>query len=132
MADASSQIGISYATADDIPQILAMIRELASYEKCEHKVEATEASLKATLTFAPTSSGHTQHTNPGYAKTLILRLPSTPQHPGDESDAVAGMAMFFNNYSTWRSKPGVYLEDLYGKGVWEDVDTGVGAGGAED
>ncbi|KAK5676233.1 FR47-like protein [Elasticomyces elasticus] len=113
MAEAASQVGISYANADDIPQILAMIRELASYEKCEHKVEATEASLRQTLTFAPTTSGHTQHTNPGYAKTLILRLPSTPQNSGDEPDAVAGMAMFFNNYSTWRSKPGVYLEDLY-------------------
>lgn len=92
-----------------------MIKELAAYEKCGEKVEATEDSLKRTLTFAPTSTT-TQHTNPGYARTLLLRLPVRPADPADQTrppQAVAGMAMFFNNYSTWRSKPGVYLEDLY-------------------
>jgi GNAT superfamily N-acetyltransferase len=35
----------------------------------------------------------------------------------------AGMAFFFNNYSTWRGRPGIYLEDLFvrpqfrGKGI---------------
>lgn len=77
-----------------------MIKELAAYEKAEHLVEATEESLSRTLTLAPAGS---QHTNPGFARTLILRL-------GKE---VAGMALYFNNYSTWRAKPGIYLEDLF-------------------
>lgn len=89
-----------------------MIQELAAHENATDKLEATEASLKRTLTFAPGSSS-TQHTNPGYAKTLILRLPSNPTRAGDAPEAVAGMAMYFNNYSTWRAKPGVYLEDLF-------------------
>ncbi|OTA31998.1 hypothetical protein BTJ68_07311, partial [Hortaea werneckii EXF-2000] len=88
--------------------------ELAAYEHAEDKVEATEESLLRTLTFAPSPASSTQpHTNPGYAKTLLLRLPSSPTDPADTPSAIAGMAMYFNNYSTWRSKPGVYLEDLY-------------------
>lgn len=95
----------------DVPEILTMINELAEYEHELKSVEATEDSLARTLTF----DASTQHTNPGYAKTLILRLPSDPAHPDDKPDAVAGMAMYFNNYSTWRAKPGIYLEDLYVK-----------------
>lgn len=86
-----------------------MIKELANYENAPHLVEATEESLVRTLTFAPSSG----HTNPGYAKTLLIRLPASPSHPDDEPEAVAGMALYFNNYSTWRARPGIYLEDLF-------------------
>ncbi|WPG98014.1 Hypothetical protein R9X50_00079800 [Acrodontium crateriforme] len=106
MAD---QPTIKLANRDDIPEILAMIKELADYEHASQDVEATEESLARTLTF----DASTQHTNPGYAKTLILRLPASPTNPDDKPGAVAGMALYFNNYSTWRSRPGIYLEDLY-------------------
>ncbi|EME86462.1 uncharacterized protein MYCFIDRAFT_186664 [Pseudocercospora fijiensis CIRAD86] len=90
-----------------------MIKELADYEREPDKVLATEESLGRTLTFAPSAA----HTNPGYAKTLILRLPTQlskeDQEKGFKAGAVAGMALFFHNYSTWRSKPGIYLEDLF-------------------
>ncbi|KAI7417018.1 hypothetical protein KC364_g18669, partial [Hortaea werneckii] len=113
MADPTKS-SVTMATVDDIPAILTMIKELAAYEHAEDKVEATEESLLRTLTFAPSPASSTQpHTNPGYAKTLLLRLPSSPTDPADTPSAIAGMAMYFNNYSTWRSKPGVYLEDLY-------------------
>jgi len=87
-----------------------MIHELADYEKESSSVEATEESLIRTLTFAPSGGGHT---NPGYAKTLLIRLPSEPTNPDDKPEAVAGMALYFNNYSTWRGKQGIYLEDLF-------------------
>lgn len=90
-----------------------MVYELAEYEKATDSVRATEESLTRTLTFAP--SGTSAHTNPGHAKTLLLRLPREPQHEGDKSEAVAGMALYFNNYSTWRGKQGIYLEDLFVK-----------------
>lgn len=97
-----------------------MIKELADYEHESDKVLATEESLSRTLTFSPSAPGSqvsTQHTNPGYAKTLILRLPAQlsqeDQEKGFKAGAVAGMAMFFHNYSTWRSKPGIHLEDLF-------------------
>ncbi|KAF2860480.1 acyl-CoA N-acyltransferase [Piedraia hortae CBS 480.64] len=108
MANASTPT-ITLATSDDVGEILAMIRELAKYQNALDKVEATEDSLRRTLTF----SGGTQRHNPGYAKTFLLRLPAKPSHEGDEPRAVAGMAMFFHSYSTWRACPGVHLEDLY-------------------
>ena len=96
----------------DVHEIYTMIKELATYEDSEDSVQATEESLRRTLTFSQSAG----HSNPGYARTLILRLPHDPDstsHPTDTPEAVAGMAIYFNNYSTWRSKPGVYLEDLY-------------------
>lgn len=83
-----------------MPTILALIRELADYEHAIHDVKATEESLANTLTFAPFSS---DAPNPGFARTLILTAP----------EGVAGMALYFYNYSTWRAAPGIYLEDLY-------------------
>lgn len=82
-----------------------MIRELADYEHASSSVLATEATLTATLSFAP-SPGLPPST-PGYAKTLLLRSPAS------EGAQIAGMALYFNNYSTWRAAPGIYLEDLY-------------------
>jgi GNAT superfamily N-acetyltransferase len=87
-----------------------MIKELAHFENADDAVEATEESLLNTLCLASSGSGDlssgafpTQAT--GYAKTLILTA-----QPENE---VAGMALYFHNYSTWTSKPGIYLEDLY-------------------
>ena len=91
---------IRHATQSDIPTILAMINELATYEHALHEVQATESSLLSTLSFPDGNGGFT----PGYAKTILL-LP----HTGPP----AGMALYFHNYSTWRSAPGIYLEDLF-------------------
>lgn len=102
---------ISHATKEDVKEILAMIRELAEYEHELESVEATEESLIRTLSLAPSAT--TTHTNPGHAKCLILRLPSEPSNPSDKPDAVAGMALYFHNYSTWNGKQGIYLEDLF-------------------
>lgn len=99
------------ARITDVPEILAMIRELADHEKLLNKCLATEASLFSTLSFADSTSPIP--TGPGYAKTLILRAPASVVPGGFPHLEVAGMALYFNNYSTWRSAPGVYLEDLY-------------------
>ena len=96
---------------EDIHEVYTMIRELATYENAIDKVQATEETLKRTLTLEGASRG--QHSNPGFARTLLIRLPVKPSHDTDEPEAIAGMALFFNNYSTWRSKPGIYLEDLF-------------------
>ncbi|EOD52745.1 hypothetical protein GTA08_BOTSDO10271 [Neofusicoccum parvum] len=87
--------------------ILGLIKELAVYENALDSVQATEESLAATLTFAPSSSEQpTPAASSGYAKTFLLTAPE---------GEVAGMALFFHNYSTWRAKPGIYLEDLFVK-----------------
>jgi|TARA_B110000483_G_C18201586_1_gene545484 GNAT superfamily N-acetyltransferase len=66
--------------------------ELAIYEKLEHEVVATTATLEETL-FGPTR----------YAQCIIAEYQSKP----------VGYALFFNNFSTFTGRPGIYLEDLY-------------------
>lgn len=88
----------------DVPEILAMIKELAGFEKSLESVEATEESLAATLSFDASANGEFPSKSTGYAKTFILVAP--------EGEAAA-MALWFHNYSTWTSKPGIYLEDLF-------------------
>ncbi|OAX80468.1 hypothetical protein ACJ72_05203 [Emergomyces africanus] len=95
---------VRFATEDDIPSILQFIQDLAAYENASHKVEATLDSLRETLSF-PSSPPKCSGTY-----TLLISPPATPENP---TPPPAGMAMYFYNYSTWRSAPGIYLEDLY-------------------
>ncbi|KAL7268181.1 Peroxygenase 1 [Rhizina undulata] len=81
----------------DVSTILAFIRELAEYEKEPEKVLATEETLLDTLGLREDGRGNR------YAKTLLIF----------DGERPAGMALYFNNYSTWRAKPGIYLEDLF-------------------
>lgn len=80
------------ATEADVPVLLALIRELADYEKLSHEVIATEETLRDTL-FGPRKS----------AEALI----------GCVNGIAAGMAIFFQNYSTFLARPGLHLEDIY-------------------
>jgi GNAT superfamily N-acetyltransferase len=80
------------ATPADVPQILAFIRDLALYERAPQEVTATEEGLLRDG-FGPT---------PFYS-CLMAELDGEP----------AGFALFFFNYSTWKGRPGVYLEDLF-------------------
>ena len=106
---------LSFASID-VPVILDLIKELAGYEKALDSVHATESTLLQTLTFASSSTDGTATSNStrptGFAKTFLLRPPASEQVNGVE---VAGMALFFYNYSTWHAAPGVFLEDLFVK-----------------
>jgi GNAT superfamily N-acetyltransferase len=82
------------AVESDVPLILQFIRDLAVYEKLEHRVVATEERLRETLFGARR-----------YAEVII----------GEEDGAPAGFALFFHNYSTFLARPGIYLEDLFVK-----------------
>ena len=90
--DGAVSLTITPATPGDVPTILALIRELAEYEKLLDRVEATEQRLRETL-FGPRP----------YAEVLIARLDGQP----------VGYALFFHNYSTFLARPGLYLEDVY-------------------
>jgi GNAT superfamily N-acetyltransferase len=95
-------LAIRNATAGDAALILDFIRRLAEYEREPKGVVATEADLLRDG-FGP---------NPKY-RCVIAEWDSKP----------AGFAFFFYNYSTWRGRPGLYLEDLFvspehrGKGI---------------
>jgi len=89
-------MNIRTATEEDVPLILRFIRELAQYERLEHQVVATEESVRATL-----------FGDRRYAEVLISEVPV------DNGVDPCGFALFFHNYSTFLSRPGIYLEDLY-------------------
>ncbi|TVY46929.1 N-acetyltransferase [Lachnellula occidentalis] len=97
---------IRHARREDVPTILRMIQELADYEKESSSVEATLESLHNTIAFAPSPSTATGDSISAArpARALLLFTPS-----GEP----AGLALYFYNYSTWRAKAGIYLEDLY-------------------
>lgn len=90
---------IRRANKGDAPVILQLIKELAAYERAPDAVEATEAHLLATL-FA---------SDPRVFCDLI-EVQDEVQHG---ETRVAGMALWFLNYSTWQGKHGIYLEDLF-------------------
>ena len=78
---------------DDVPTVLGLVRELAAYEKAEHEAAMTAEQLSAAL-FGP---------SPALFGHVAL----------DGDGEIAGFALWFLNFSTWRGTHGVYLEDLY-------------------
>ena len=82
------------ATPNDVPQILAFIRELADYERLLHAVVATEDTLR-------------EHLFGGRPRAEVVLA----MHDGRE----VGFALFFHNFSTLTGQPGLYLEDLFVK-----------------
>ncbi|MFB6840576.1 GNAT family N-acetyltransferase [Streptomyces sp. NPDC056361] len=84
---------IRKATPADVPVIYAMVRDLAEYEKELDQVHATvEQVHEALFGEHPAAFAHIAET---------------------ESGEVAGFALWFLNFSTWRGVHGIYLEDLY-------------------
>ncbi len=90
----SPDFQIRAATINDAAVILALIKELAEYEKLSHEVEATDADIRQSL-----------FGNRPVAEALIGELDGVP----------ISFALFFYNFSTFLGKAGIYLEDLYVK-----------------
>lgn len=82
------------ATRDDAPALLAMISELAEYERAVEHAQATEEQLRSAL--------FGEHPA---AFALIAEHGATGEP--------VGFALWFRNFSTWTGTRGVYLEDLY-------------------
>lgn len=80
------------ACVEDLPEILAMIQELAAYEKAEHEAVATLPLLELGL-FGPN--------------------PAAQAHVAEGPDGLLGFALWHHNFSTWLGRPGIWLEDLY-------------------
>jgi GNAT superfamily N-acetyltransferase len=105
----TSAYSITSATLLDVPDLLAMIRALADYEKLSHLVVANEALLSESLFGAHPA-----------AEALIARKMG-------ENGAPAGFALFFHTFSTFLARRGLWLEDLFvypahrGKGLGRDL-----------
>ncbi len=80
------------ATPADVPEIVSMIRELATYEKAAHEVRVTEEQLR---------------------ETLFGDNPAAFVHMAEQDGEVVGFTLWFLTYSTWRGVHGIYMEDLY-------------------
>ena len=87
-----ADLAIRFARAADCGTILGFIRELAEYERLAGEVTADEAQLRASL-FGVRPA----------AEVLVAELAGEP----------VGFALFFQSYSTFLAKPGLYLEDLF-------------------
>jgi GNAT superfamily N-acetyltransferase len=85
-------VAIRAAREDDVPVIVSLISELADYEREPDAVEATEADIRAAL-FGPS--------------------PRAFCHVAEHDSEVAGFALWFLNFSTWKGRHGIYLEDLF-------------------
>ncbi len=89
-----SKLHIRPARPEDVAPIMAMIRELAVFEKLEHMVIADEAMLH---------------------DALFGARPPCEAIVGEEAGEVVTFALFFHNFSTFLGRKGLYLEDLYVK-----------------
>ena len=85
------------ATEADVPLILELIKGLAEYEQLADQVRATEADLRAAL-FGPKPA----------AEVIIGYADNEP----------AGFALYFQSFSTFVGRPGLYLEDIFVKPEW--------------
>ena len=93
----AADVRIEQADVRDVPLVLSLITALAEYERLAHEVVATEAGVRELL------FGATPH-----AEAVIARV---------GSEAV-GLAVWFHSCSTFLSRPGLYLEDLFVLPAW--------------
>lgn len=85
-------IAIRAATPADTPLIFDLIRELADYEKLSHAVDATPEMI---------------------GEALFGERPRLFCDIAEWNGEAAGLAVWFLNFSTFRGRHGIYLEDLF-------------------
>ena len=76
----------------DVPVVFGLIQALAEYEKLSHAVTGNPEALKE----------HLFGSRP-YAEAILAEY----------AGQAVGFALFFSNYSTFLTQPGIYLEDLF-------------------
>jgi GNAT superfamily N-acetyltransferase len=91
------QVRILPATEADVPLILRLISALAEYEQLSHQMMATEAALRETLFGARPA-----------AEVIIAYADDVP----------VGYALWFQTYSTFLARRGMYLEDIFVLPEW--------------
>src|SRR6266853_4618890 len=82
------------ACLEDVPVILQLIHDLATYERAPNEVTATEEQL---------------------VEVLFGERPAAEVLLAFEGKSPVGFAVFFHNFSTWLGRSGLYLEDLFVK-----------------
>ena len=91
------------ANPADVPEVLRLIRALASYERLEHRCVAQEDDVRRVL-FGPRP----------YGQAILAEV----------GGRAVGMALWHTTLSTFTCRPGYWLEDLF----VEDAARGQGIG----
>lgn len=94
------ELKLRAATRADASVIFELIKALAKYEKLSHAVTGNVASLEAHLFGEP---GSDRSNYRPIAEAIIAELTGKP----------VGFSLFFHNYSTFLTQPGIYIEDLF-------------------
>lgn len=90
-------VRIEPATVRDVPVLLRMIKALAEYERMSDQVVATEEGLR---------------------ESLFGERPVVEAAIASVGAEAVGFALWFQNYSTFLGRPGIYLEDLFVVPAW--------------
>lgn len=80
------------ALPDDVSRICQLVRDLAEYERAADEAQMTDAQLH---------------------QALFGEQVSLYGHVAEVDGDIVGFAMWFRNFSTWRGRHGIYLEDLF-------------------
>lgn len=107
-----SATAIRPATAADLPDIVRLVRELAAYEREPDAVQGDETDFGAVL--FPQDG----------APTAFCHVAEAEDAGGERR--VVGIALWYLTFSTWESRNGMWLEDLY----VEEAHRGTGLGAA--
>ena len=108
----SAGVLIRPAQPEDVPELLAMFRELAEYEQLLDLLAATEQRLQ---------------------RALFGRPPAAHALMAERDGSAIGYAVYFHTFSTFLSIPGIWLEDLFvrpahrGAGAGKDLLAAVAA-----
>ncbi|MCX5044571.1 GNAT family N-acetyltransferase [Aldersonia sp. NBC_00410] len=92
MTAPGGRAAIRRAEPDDVPAIVALVHELADYERAADECTVTVEQLHTAL-FGPS--------------------PAVYAHVAVAAGEIVGTAVWFLNFSTWDGVHGIYLEDLY-------------------
>lgn len=76
----------------DVEAVVAMVHELAAYERAADQCDLSVEQL---------------------TQALFGEHPAVFAHVAEDDGVVVGFALWFLNFSTWDGVHGVYLEDLY-------------------
>ena len=87
-----NKLNLRFATPNDISIVFQFILELSRFEQLEHEVIGTQEKLRESL-FGKQPE----------CEVILAFLDEKP----------VGFALFFHNYSTFLTRKGLYLEDLY-------------------
>lgn len=87
-----SDLILRFAQPSDYTVLFELIQRLAEYEKLSHAVTGNAQALKEHL-----------FGSQKYVEAILA----------ESAGQAVGFALFFHNYSTFLTKPGIYLEDLF-------------------